>query len=227
MPFNGEIKILIHIDFCQNCWNNSRSVQRISRFLIDCKKSQLFLQKIFEIEHAEYCCGFQFWNVLETASHHKQMRNSRCHNVVRPVDGKAKTGQSEYWGRQWQCRFFKQWVVCSLLFSISFSASPLPPLTFFVLAPLFKHSLISGRSPRGKEETTRSLGLQQNIQKFCCTHSSLGIMYNQAVIDRSIKEWYIPEHFCFGSSHCVLVHLLSISCNPAVVNTDWIELNWY
>ena len=36
------------------------SVQRISRFLIDCKQSQLFLRKIFEIEHAEYCCGFNF-----------------------------------------------------------------------------------------------------------------------------------------------------------------------
>ena len=30
------------------------------RLLIDCKKSQLFLRKIFEIEHAEYCCGFNF-----------------------------------------------------------------------------------------------------------------------------------------------------------------------
>ena len=37
------------------------NVQRISRFLIDCKMSQLFLRpKIFQVEHAEYCCGFNF-----------------------------------------------------------------------------------------------------------------------------------------------------------------------
>ena len=39
----------------------------------------------------------------------------------------------------------------------SFSASPLPLSLFFVLAPLFARSLISRRSPRGKEEITRSL----------------------------------------------------------------------
>ena len=36
------------------------NVQRISQFFIDCKKSQLFLRKIFKVEHAEYCCGFNF-----------------------------------------------------------------------------------------------------------------------------------------------------------------------
>ena len=34
-------------------------------------KSQLFLRKIFDIEHADYCCGFNFLkNFLETASRH-------------------------------------------------------------------------------------------------------------------------------------------------------------
>ena len=43
------------------------------------------------------------------------------------------------------------------------SYPPLHPLAFFfffVLAPLFARSLISRRSPRGKEETTRSLEVE-------------------------------------------------------------------
>ena len=30
-----------------------------------CKKSQLFLRKIFEIKLAEYCCGFNFKTFLK------------------------------------------------------------------------------------------------------------------------------------------------------------------
>ena len=47
------VGIMIHLEAAD-------SPRSSSWFLIDCKKFQLFLQKIFKIEHAEYCCGFNF-----------------------------------------------------------------------------------------------------------------------------------------------------------------------
>ena len=80
--FSGEMTIQSNIylitwhlpkAFAETRWKNAEhlekaeadsalvfNVQQISRFLIDCKKSQLFLWKSFKIEHAEYCCGFNF-----------------------------------------------------------------------------------------------------------------------------------------------------------------------
>ena len=66
------------------------NVQRISRFLIDCKKSQFFLWKIFEIEHAEYCCGFNFKTFSKITI--EKLEIPSCRDTA--VDGKAKTGQS-------------------------------------------------------------------------------------------------------------------------------------
>ena len=64
------------------------NVQRISRFLtesIDCKKSQLFLRKIFEIEHADYCFGFNFKTFSKL---HAVI--TRCHHVVDLLTEKPK-----------------------------------------------------------------------------------------------------------------------------------------
>ena len=49
----GRVRVRVRVSV-----RMSEGKSRISRFLIDCKKSQLFLRKIFEIEHAVYCCGF-------------------------------------------------------------------------------------------------------------------------------------------------------------------------
>ena len=62
---------------------------------------------------------------------------------MRPVDGKAKNGQSEYWGRQRPRRFFNNgFSVVSSFPSLSLLL-PSPLSHFFVHAPLFARSLIS------------------------------------------------------------------------------------
>ena len=155
---------IIYIRLLPKPLEQRRDVQRISRFLIDCTKSQLFLRKIFKIEHAEYCCGFNFrtFSKLQTVITIEKLEMPSC--------------RENCWRKSpnWPIRIprpptaaqtFEQWVVCSLHFSFSFSfrGSILPSFAFLSSLHFSARSLVSRRSILddllgGKEEATRSLG---------------------------------------------------------------------